>query len=95
MSPGTTTPELLDELVEVTTAMRAGIDTVLAGRSDLVRTALTVLLAQGHLLVEDVPGVGKTTLAKAIARTIAAPVGRVQFTPDLLPSDLTGVNLYR
>ncbi|MBU4337034.1 MAG: MoxR family ATPase [Actinobacteria bacterium] len=95
MSQGPPTPEQIDELVEVTTAMRVGIDTVLAGRSELVRTSLTVLLAQGHLLVEDVPGVGKTTLAKAIARTIDAPVGRVQFTPDLLPSDLTGVNLYR
>lgn len=95
MSQGPPTPAQLAELVDVTTAMRTGIDTVLAGRSDLVGVALTVLLAQGHLLVEDVPGVGKTTLAKALARTIDAPVGRIQFTPDLLPSDLTGVNLYR
>ncbi|WP_159810655.1 AAA family ATPase [Cellulomonas citrea] len=95
MSQGPPTPAQLAELVDVTTAMRTGIDTVLAGRSELVGVALTVLLAQGHLLVEDVPGVGKTTLAKALARTIDAPVGRIQFTPDLLPSDLTGVNLYR
>jgi MoxR-like ATPase len=54
-----------------------------------------VLLAEGHLLIEDVPGVGKTTLAKALARSIDCQVGRIQFTPDLLPSDLTGVNIFR
>ncbi len=85
----------LEDVVDVTKRMRAGIESVMTGRPDLVGTSLAVLLAEGHLLLEDVPGVGKTTLAKAIARTIDCTVGRIQFTPDLLPSDLTGVNIYR
>lgn len=85
----------LDDVVDTTGRMRAGIESVVTGRPELVRTTLAVLLAEGHLLLEDVPGVGKTTLAKAVARTIDCPVGRIQFTPDLLPSDLTGVNIFR
>ncbi|WP_156251196.1 AAA family ATPase [Pseudactinotalea terrae] len=65
------------------------------GRRDVVRTAAAVFLARGHLLLEDVPGVGKTTLARALAASVEGTVGRVQFTPDLLPSDLTGVTIYR
>jgi MoxR-like ATPase len=72
----------------------AAVDTVIEGKSDAVRLAVTVLLAEGHLLVEDVPGVGKTMLAKALARSIDCSVRRVQFTPDLLPSDITGVSVY-
>lgn len=85
----------LDDVVDTTGRMCAGIESVVTGRPDLVRTTLAVLLAEGHILLEDVPGVGKTTLAKAVARTIDCPVGRIQFTPDLLPSDLTGVNIFR
>ncbi|QHT55481.1 MoxR family ATPase [Cellulomonas sp. H30R-01] len=85
----------LDDVVDTTGRMRAGIESVVTGRPDLVRTTIAVLLAEGHILLEDVPGVGKTTLAKAVARTIDCPVGRIQFTPDLLPSDLTGVNIFR
>ena len=70
------------------------IGRVLVGKPDAVRTALVTLLAEGHLLVEDVPGVGKTLLAKALARSIDCTVSRIQFTPDLLPSDLTGVSIY-
>ena len=85
----------LDELVDTTDKVRAGVEQVVTGRSDLVRLTVAVLLAEGHLLLEDVPGVGKTTLAKALARSIDCRVGRIQFTPDLLPSDLTGVNIFR
>nr|WP_324653678.1 AAA family ATPase [Georgenia sp. H159] len=67
---------------------------VIEGKRDVVRTAVTVLLAQGHLLVEDVPGVGKTMLAKALGRSIDCTVQRIQFTPDLLPSDVTGVSVF-
>ncbi len=85
----------LGDVVDVTSRMRQGIESVMTGRPDLVRVSLAVLLAEGHLLLEDVPGVGKTTLAKTIAKTIDCSVGRIQFTPDLLPSDLTGVNIFR
>src|SRR5689334_17911869 len=67
---------------------------VIEGKPDVVRTAITVLLAEGHLLIEDVPGVGKTMLAKALAKAIDGTVRRVQFTPDLLPSDITGVSAF-
>jgi MoxR-like ATPase len=72
----------------------ANIGRVVQGKDDVVRLAMVVLLAEGHLLIEDVPGVGKTTLAKALAASIDATVRRIQFTPDLLPSDVTGVAIY-
>jgi MoxR-like ATPase len=70
------------------------IDSVVIGKQDSVRLALIVLLAEGHLLIEDVPGVGKTLLAKALARSIDCSARRIQFTPDLLPSDITGVSIW-
>jgi len=85
----------LAELVELSSRIRTEVERVVTGRPTLVRHTVAVLLAEGHLLLEDVPGVGKTTLAKALATTISCTVGRVQFTPDLLPSDLTGVNIFR
>src|ERR671926_593105 len=72
----------------------ANMARVVHGKPDVVHLALVVLLAEGHLLVEDVPGVGKTTLAKALAASVDASVRRIQFTPDLLPSDVTGVSVY-
>nr|WP_232344891.1 MULTISPECIES: MoxR family ATPase [Actinoplanes] len=72
----------------------ANIEQVIEGKSATVRLAVAVLLAEGHLLIEDVPGVGKTKLAKALARSIDCSVRRIQFTPDLLPSDVTGVSVY-
>ena len=70
------------------------LDGVILGKSAPVRLALTCLLAGGHLLIEDVPGVGKTTLAYALAATLGLEFGRVQFTSDLLPADLLGVSIY-
>ena len=70
------------------------VERVLVGKPEAVRTALITLLAEGHLLLEDVPGVGKTSLAKALARSIDSTVARIQFTPDLLPSDITGVSVF-
>ncbi len=83
-----------DTLAAVTDRVADNIERVIEGKSDVVRTAMTVLLAEGHLLIEDVPGVGKTMLAKALARSIDSSVKRIQFTPDLLPSDVTGVSIY-
>ncbi|NTW40950.1 MAG: MoxR family ATPase [Cellulomonadaceae bacterium] len=85
----------LDDLATTSAAIRASMESVISGRPDLVRLTVAVLLAEGHLLLEDVPGVGKTTLAKSLARSVDCTVGRIQFTPDLLPSDLTGVTIYR
>jgi MoxR-like ATPase len=70
------------------------IQSVIEGKADVVRLVLTVLLAEGHVLIEDVPGVGKTTLARALARSVDCSVSRIQFTPDLLPGDITGVSAY-
>jgi MoxR-like ATPase len=83
-----------DTLASVTSRVTANVGKVIEGKPEVVRTALTVLLAEGHLLIEDVPGVGKTMLAKALARSIDSTVKRIQFTPDLLPSDVTGVSIY-
>ncbi|GAB4066381.1 MoxR family ATPase [Angustibacter speluncae] len=89
-----TAPRTLDDLAATAGSVQAAIESVIEGKTQAVRTALAVLLAQGHLLVEDVPGVGKTMLAKALARSIDCSVRRIQFTPDLLPSDITGVSIY-
>jgi MoxR-like ATPase len=75
-------------------SVRRNVAQVLRGKPQAVRAALTCLFAGGHLLVEDVPGVGKTTLAKAIASSIDASWHRIQFTPDLLPADITGTTVY-
>ena len=84
----------LDLVHDVAGRIQVNIEQVIEGKPDVVRLALVVLLAEGHLLIEDVPGVGKTMLAKALARSIDCSVRRVQFTPDLLPSDVTGVSVY-
>ena len=84
----------LSELQAAGRAIMRNVETVIDGKHDAVHIALTVLLAEGHLLIEDVPGVGKTMLAKALARSVDCTVGRIQFTPDLLPSDVTGVSVF-
>jgi MoxR-like ATPase len=84
----------LDTLARVTGRIRKSIETVIEGKPEVAKLALVVMLSEGHLLIEDVPGVGKTMLAKALARSIDCSVRRVQFTPDLLPSDVTGVSVF-
>jgi len=70
------------------------IEQVIQGKRDVIQLALVCLFSEGHLLIEDVPGVGKTSLAKAIARSVGGTWRRIQFTPDLLPSDVTGVSIW-
>jgi MoxR-like ATPase len=84
----------LESLRAVTDRVRANIERVIEGKPEVARSAVVVLLAEGHLLIEDVPGVGKTVLSKALARSIDLTVRRIQFTPDLLPSDVTGVSIF-
>ncbi|MDQ1288950.1 MAG: MoxR-like ATPase [Actinomycetota bacterium] len=84
----------IEALVHTAASISGAVETVIDGKPDVVRLAVTVLLAEGHLLLEDVPGVGKTMLAKALAASIGCSVRRIQFTPDLLPSDITGVSIY-
>ncbi|WIE71385.1 MoxR family ATPase [Curtobacterium sp. MCJR17_020] len=84
----------LERIREVGDAIVASVSTVIDGKTEAIRTALTVMLAEGHLLVEDVPGVGKTVLAKALGASVGGSVNRIQFTSDMLPSDVTGVNIF-
>ncbi len=72
----------------------ANVENVVLGKSHVVRLAFATLLSEGHLLVEDVPGTGKTSLARSIAQTVRGTAGRIQFTPDLLPGDVTGMSVY-
>ena len=84
----------MEQFASHTQAVLKRMNSVIDGKPTETRTALTVLLAGGHLLVEDVPGVGKTMLARTLAGAIGGTVNRIQFTPDLLPTDITGVSVY-
>ena len=92
--PGLVPAMGIEEVGDRAAGIVRNVETVISGKRDAVTAALTVLLAEGHLLIEDVPGVGKTMLAKALARSVDCTVSRIQFTPDLLPSDVTGVSVF-
>jgi MoxR-like ATPase len=94
LDTGRQTGSPIDDLVPAARRIGKAIEAVIEGKRDAIQLTLAVLLAEGHVLIEDVPGVGKTMLAKALARAIDGSVRRVQFTPDLLPSDITGVSAY-
>ncbi|ERK71046.1 MULTISPECIES: AAA family ATPase [Leifsonia] len=90
----TMTPEQATWFAGVFDRLVQNIDRVLLGKSHVIRLALTAMLSEGHLLLEDFPGTGKTSLARAIAESVRSSTNRIQFTPDLLPGDITGVNIY-
>src|SRR6266576_2542947 len=94
LDTGRQTGSPIDDLVPAARRIGKAIEAVIEGKREAIQLTLTVLLAEGHLLIEDVPGVGKTMLAKALARAIDCSVRRIQFTPDLLPSDITGVSVF-
>ena len=94
LDTGRQTGSPIDDLVPAARRIGGAIEAVIEGKPEAIRLTLAVLLAEGHLLIEDVPGVGKTMLAKSLARAIDGTVQRVQFTPDLLPSDITGVSAF-
>ena len=84
----------VEDVRVVAERIEANVGQVIEGKAEIARTALVVLLSGGHLLIEDVPGVGKTMLSKALARSVDCSVRRIQFTPDLMPSDVTGVSVF-
>ena len=79
---------------EVAEKVKANIGSVIVGKEDVIDLVVVAMLSEGHILIEDVPGIGKTTLAKSIARSIGCSFKRIQFTPDVMPSDITGINFY-
>ncbi len=90
----TMTPEQATRFAETFSRLVAGVDQVLLGKTFVVKLAFTALLSEGHLLLEDFPGTGKTSLARAMAQSVDGTTSRIQFTPDLLPGDITGVSIY-
>jgi len=84
----------IEEVARLAGLVSANVASVIFGKKDVVESCLVALLAGGHVVVEDYPGVGKTLLAKALARSVGGRYSRIQFTPDLLPSDVTGVNVF-
>jgi len=88
------TAPFADSFADTFEAVVGNVEQVIQGKGEAIRLALCCLVAEGHLLIEDVPGVGKTTLAKALAVSLGCGWHRIQFTPDLLPSDVTGVSIY-
>jgi MoxR-like ATPase len=90
-----TLPRSPKETAALLDSLATNVGEVFLGKPGVVRLAIVALLSDGHLLLEDVPGVGKTLLAKALARSLACKFTRIQFTPDLLPGDLIGVTIYR
>ncbi|MEA3253829.1 MAG: MoxR family ATPase [Chloroflexota bacterium] len=79
------------QIQETAERLVGNVETVIVGKGEVVRLMVVALLAEGHVLIDDIPGIGKTTLAKAVAKSIGCTFRRVQFTPDLLPSDVTGI----
>jgi MoxR-like ATPase len=92
--PATLNPDEVQAFADIAARLQANVSSVVLGKPEVVRQALTAFFAEGHLLIEDVPGVGKTTLARAIAASVRGQWRRIQFTPDLLPSDIAGVTIF-
>ena len=84
----------MSDVVALAEKLIRNVESVIVGKPEPVRLTVIGLLCQGHVLIEDVPGTGKTVLAKSLARSIGGSFNRIQFTPDMLPSDVTGVSIF-
>ncbi|MDA1348260.1 MAG: MoxR family ATPase [Chloroflexi bacterium] len=84
----------MDQVKEIATRLREGAQRVIVGKGEVINSAIIALLCRGHILVEDVPGIGKTTLSKVLAQSLGCTFKRIQFTPDLMPTDVLGVNFF-
>ncbi|PJJ61565.1 AAA family ATPase [Compostimonas suwonensis] len=93
-TPASMTSEQASWFADVFERLVTGVEAVLLGKNHVIRLSFAALLSEGHLLLEDVPGTGKTSLARAMAQSVQGTTSRVQFTPDLLPGDITGVSIY-
>lgn len=82
------------QIAQAAARVQANIERVMVGKADVIELLMVALLCEGHVLIEDVPGVGKTTIARTLAKSIGASFRRIQFTPDLLPSDVVGINFF-
>ena len=93
-APTRLSPADVDNIRAIADRLQENVERIIVGKPEVVRLAVVALLCEGHILLEDVPGIGKTTLARAIARSIGCSFKRIQFTPDLMPADITGINYY-
>ena len=82
------------ETAALLSSIKENIGKVMIGSENVINLLLTAMIADGHVLIEDVPGMGKTVLAKSLSKSVSAKFNRIQFTPDLLPSDVTGLNYF-
>jgi MoxR-like ATPase len=82
------------QVQEATRAVRQNVSRVMIGKEEVIDLLMVAMLCEGHVLFEDVPGIGKTTLAKTLAKSLGCTFQRIQFTPDLLPSDITGITFF-
>jgi len=87
-------PPTISDVQDTANRVKENVGRVIVGKAGIVELMLVALFCEGHCLLEDVPGIGKTTLAKALAKSLGCSFSRIQFTPDLLPTDITGVNVY-
>ena len=87
-------PASIERVQQIAARLRENVQRVIVGKSEVINLAIIALLCRGHVLVEDVPGIGKTTLAKALAQSLGCSFKRIQFTPDLMPTDVLGVNFF-
>src|SRR6266513_5317501 len=91
----TSQPVPINPTFDKIAALQANVERVIRGKSEVVQFCIAALLSKGHILLEDVPGVGKTTLAHALARSLSLSFQRIQFTSDLLPADIVGITIYK